>query len=76
MTLDTAAAPTVVVAQLFRAVRGAAEPTTAGRAGDRAAEQAAERAALRREHERAERRRAYAERARDNLAARHPLALR
>ena len=35
-----------------------------------------DREALRREHERAERARAQAERMRDNLAARHPLSLR
>ncbi|GGM31316.1 hypothetical protein ACFQBY_13340 [Promicromonospora citrea] len=75
MTFFTPTAPTVV-AQSVRATRGTAAPARAGRAADRAADQAADRAERRREHERAERRRAYAERVRDNLAARHPLALR
>lgn len=42
----------------------------------RSADRRADREALRREIERAERRRAQAERVRDNQAARHPLALR
>ena len=41
-----------------------------------AAPSAGDRAAQRREIERAERQRAQADRVRDNLAARHPLALR
>lgn len=56
---------------LYRAV--ATSPATTGKPATKRSD---DREARRREMERAERQRAHAERVRDNLAARHPLALR
>lgn len=68
----TTYAPAVRAAVPQSLYRAAAASSATGKP----AERPADREARRREMERAERQRAHAERVRDNLAARHPLALR